>query len=86
MVRDPRDRTLPDDVGQVVIEDPYSNKDLLIEPGLIKEVYEDEIRRQEKWVKDLFLKDKSDFLLLTTDKSFVQPILSLFKERALKWR
>jgi uncharacterized protein (DUF58 family) len=86
MVRDPRDRELPKDVGQVVIEDPYSNNSLLIEPELIKEVYEEEIRKQERWIKDIFSRNKSDFLMLITDKGFVKPILTLFKERALKWR
>ena len=86
MVRDPRDKVLPEDVGQVVIEDPYSNKSLLIEPKLIKEVFEEEIKRQEKWIKDSFLKNKSDFLSLTTDKSFIKPVIGLFKERALKWK
>jgi len=86
MVRDPRDRELPEGVGQVVIEDPYSKQSLLIEPGLIKEVYEEEIEKQEKWVKDLFLRNRSDFLLLTTDKSFVKPVLNLFRERTMKWR
>tara|TARA_Y100000034_G_C6892057_1_gene410595 strand:- start:552 stop:1442 length:891 start_codon:yes stop_codon:yes gene_type:complete len=85
-VKDPRDRELPKDVGQVVIEDPYSKQSLLIEPDLIKEVYEDEIRKQEGWIKDLFLKHRSDFLLLTTDKSFIKPVLTLFWERTLKWR
>ena len=86
MVRDPRDRELPSDVGQVVIEDPYSNKSLLIEPKLIKEVYEEEIKKQEAWIKNSFLKNRSDFLMLTTDKGFVKPILNLFMERTLKWR
>ena len=86
MVRDLRDKILPEDVGQVVIEDPYSNKSLLIEPKLIKEVFEEEIKKQEKWIKDSFLENKSDFLTLTTDKSFIEPIIGLFKERALKWR
>jgi len=86
VVKDPRDREMPDDVGQVVIEDPYSKQSLLIEPELIKEVYEDEIKKQENWLKNLFIKNHSDFLLLTTDKSFVKPVLTLFWERTLKWR
>lgn len=85
-VRDPRDRELPDDVGQVVIEDPYSNKNLLIEPKLIKDVYEEEIKKQEKWIKDVFMKNRSDFLFLTTDKGFTKPLMQLFLERTLKWR
>ena len=86
MVRDPRDKILPEDAGQVVIEDPYSNKSLLIEPKLIKEVYEEEIKKQEKWIKDSFMINKSDFLSLTTDKSFVKPVIGLFMERTIKWR
>lgn len=86
MIRDPRDKKLPEDVGQVVIEDPYSNESLLIEPDLIKDVYEEEIKKQEKWIKDLYIKNKSDFLSLTTDESFIKPILNLFLERSLKWR
>jgi len=86
MVRDPRDKTLPTDVGQIVIEDPYSSKSLLIEPNLIKEVYEEEIKKQEKWIRDSFMRNKSDFLSLTTDKSFVKPLIGLFNERALKWK
>jgi len=86
MIRDPRDKQLPEGVGQVVIEDPYSKQSLLIEPELIKDIYEEEIRKQEKGIKELFLKNRSDFLSLTTDKNFIKPILNLFMERSLKWR
>lgn len=86
MVRDPRDRELPDGVGQVVIEDPYSKQSLLIEPELIREVYEDEMKKQENHVEEIFLKNRSDFLLLPTDQSFIKPILNLFMGRAMKWR
>jgi len=85
MIRDPRDKTLPDDVGQVVIEDPYSKKSLLIEPDLIRSVYEEEMRKQESAVRDVFLKNGSDFLSLTTDKGFTKPILNMFIKRSLKW-
>ncbi|MBS3143863.1 DUF58 domain-containing protein [Candidatus Woesearchaeota archaeon] len=86
MIRDPRDKVLPDDVGQVVIEDPYSKQTLLIEPELIKDIYEEEIKKQENEIKELFLKNRSDFISLTTDKSFMKPVLNLFRERSLKWR
>tara|TARA_Y100000310_G_C20558938_1_gene752044 strand:- start:166 stop:1056 length:891 start_codon:yes stop_codon:yes gene_type:complete len=86
MVRDPRDRELPEDTGQVVIEDPSSKQSLLIEPKLIREVYAEEIKKQEKWIKEMFLKNRSDFISLTTNESFVKPVLNLFRERILKWR
>ncbi|MBL7148218.1 MAG: DUF58 domain-containing protein [Nanoarchaeota archaeon] len=86
MIRDPRDRTLPTDTNQIVIEDPYSNKSLTIEPGLIKDVYEDYIKKQEKDITNEFLRVGSDFMSLSTDKSFVSPIMGLFRKRGLRWR
>jgi uncharacterized protein (DUF58 family) len=86
MVRDERDKILPEDAGQVVIEDPYTRRTLLIEPELIKEVYESEIRKQEDEIKNVFLKNKADFLSLVTNKSFTEPMITLFRKRALKWR
>jgi len=86
MVRDIRDKELPDDVGQVVIEDPYTKQTLLIEPELIKEVYESEIRNQENEIEKAFLSSKADFLSMTTNKRFTEPIITLFRKRSMKWR
>ena len=86
MVRDPRDRTFPEDAGEIVIGDPHSNKTLLIEPALIKGAYEKIIKDQELEIEHKFHKNMADFVNIPTDKSFVEPILTLFKERALKWR
>lgn len=86
MVRDPHDRTLPVDVGQVVISDPNSNKTLLIEPKLIKEAYEHEVIEQEKTIRNFLFRSGIDFINISTDKSFVKPIMSLFIKRALRWK
>ncbi|MBS3150648.1 DUF58 domain-containing protein [Candidatus Woesearchaeota archaeon] len=86
MVRDPRDKVLPEDAGQVVIQDPYSKRSLLIEPELIREVYEAEMKKQENEIRNAFLRNRADFLSLTTDKGFTKPVLNLFMERSLRWR
>jgi len=86
MIRDPRDRELPMEARQIVVEDPYSKKSIVIEPDLIKEAYEDHIKKQEKELKDNFFRIGSDFITLSTDKNFVNPIMNLFKQRSLKWR
>jgi len=86
MVRDPRDRELPQESHQIVIEDPYSNKSMLIEPDLIKNVYEEYIKKQEKELRETFFKNGADFISLSTDSSFVNPIMNLFRQRSLKWR
>ena len=84
MIRDPRDSILPEDVGQVVIEDPYSNKQLLIEPELVKKSYEVVIKKQITDIKEKFTKLRDDMLVLETDKPFIKPIVSFFRRRGYK--
>jgi len=81
MIRDPLDRTLPEDVGQVVISDPKTGKTMLIEPKLIKEAYEYEIKEQERKIKEVFLRSDVDFVDINTKDSFVKPIINLFIRR-----
>ena len=64
MVRDPRDKTLPVDVGEVVIQDPKTGKTLLIEPELIKHSYESIVKEQEEKIKKTLFK----FAILTSFK------------------
>jgi len=86
MVRDPRDKTLPEDVGEVYVQDPDSEKTLLIEPRLIKQSYEHRVKEQEIIIRNIFYKNNIDFTEILTDKSFVKPIVGLFLRRALKWK
>lgn len=86
MVRDPRDRKMPSDVGQVVIEDPDTGKNLLIEPELIKESYEHEVREQERRIRNSLSKTNIDFIDISTDQPFTKPIMNLFLRRASKWK
>ena len=86
MTRDPRDRILPEDVGQVVVQDPKTGKTLLVEPDLIKQSYEHYVKEQEIKIKKILFKTNIDFVDISTDKSFVKPIINLFLKRALKWK
>ncbi len=81
MIRDPRDDELPEGVGQVVIKDPESNAELLIDCDIIKEKYAQEGKRQIDDMKKVFSKHGVDLLEMKTDKSFVKPIMSFFEER-----
>lgn len=84
MIRDPIDKTLPDDKGQVYVSSPTGQKKIIIEPGRIKDVYEAYAKEQEKRVKEIFKESKADFIELTTDKTFVEPIITFFKGRLAK--
>lgn len=86
MIRDPRDMTLPEYDGQVVLEEPFSGKQILIRPGAISQAYKSYALRQENNVKETFLKAGSDFLELTTDQPFVKPLTNLFMKRARRLR
>ncbi|MCD4666739.1 DUF58 domain-containing protein [archaeon] len=85
MVRDIRDKILPEDTGQVLVSDPDSNRQLLIDSNIVKKRYEDYVRKQEKEIENTFRKYQIDFVNLTTDKTFIQPILQYFARRGAKW-
>jgi uncharacterized protein (DUF58 family) len=81
MVRDKHDKTLPIDSGQVVVEDPYSKQQLLIDPKLIKKDFEKHAKKQEQIVKDAFKSVKADLLSLDTEEDFIKPIMNFFNAR-----
>jgi uncharacterized protein (DUF58 family) len=86
MVRDPIDRSIPKMSAQVVIEDPYTGQQLLIEPNKINTSYKRAASQQESEIKTLFIKNNSDFIITDTSKDFVKPLYDLFLKRAKKWR
>ncbi len=82
-VVDPRDKTLPEGNEQVVINDPYSNQELIIEPKLLKKAYEEEAKKQERIITEAFTHNKAKILTVETDKSFVKPIINFFRGQAV---
>ncbi len=86
MIRDPTDKKILGGMGQLAIIDPYSENRLLIEPEKIKEEYAKETKRDEKKIEETFKDTNCDFLNLTTNKSFIEPLIDLFIRRTKKWR
>ena len=86
MISDPRDRTLPLISQQIILEDPYSGKTLLVDPALIKGAYEKYAKAQAHQIEEMFTQAKADFVMIPTEKSFVGPLVEFFKRRARKWR
>lgn len=81
MVRDPVDVRLPDLDREVIIEDSYTGKQLLINPSLIKYEYEKNVLEQMKEVENIFKKTRSDLLIIYTDSSFIAPLVNFLKLR-----
>ncbi len=85
MVRDPGDDFMPD-VGQVVVSDPFSEKEVVVNTSRIRKEYNTFAKRQVEETEEIFRKIGADFVHLTTDKSFVKPMTELFRKRKRKWR
>lgn len=81
MVRDPRDRTLPKNTGQYVLEDPYSKERIQIDVNQYKTAYETYVKKEEAMIEHVFSGTRSSLLKLTTDKDFHIPLLNFLKRR-----
>jgi len=86
IIKDKLDRTLPDIDHEIVIEDPSTLQQKIINPMLARKKYEKYAMEQEKSVKSVFNKSRTDFLLLTTDKPFVDSLVGFLNERAREGR
>lgn len=81
MVRDPRDETMVSGVGQIVMGDPFSKREQIVNPSAIKEEYDEYVKKEEKDIEGKFMKSNADFIHLTTDKPFVKPIIEFLIRR-----
>lgn len=84
MVRDPLDTSLPDINGEVIIEDPVTHEQMIINPKVAKRTYERNALEQEKTVEEMFKDCDIDFLRLNTGVRFVEPLANFLKERVEK--
>lgn len=81
MIRDPRDERLPKDVGQVVLEDPYTDSNMVVDPRMIAPAYERYVKREEENIRKVFIGCNADFLKLSTSESFAKPLVEFFIRR-----
>ncbi|MGV8169693.1 MAG: DUF58 domain-containing protein [Candidatus Nanoarchaeia archaeon] len=82
MIRDPRDRELPADVGQLMLKDPYTGENIYIDTKAVSELYKKEVLSQEEYIKYIFKRSRGDFLLLTTDdEDYTRKLISFFQMR-----
>lgn len=84
MVKDPLDKTMPEVKEEIVVEDPITKEQLVIDPSVVKKSYEKNALEQEKMVKRLFKGADIDLLDLTTDKPFASHLAEFLKGRIEK--
>jgi len=80
-VRDPLDITLPDIEGEIILENPEANQQVIVNPKIAKRTYEKYAFEQGKIVEVMFRKSELDYLDLITDRSFAEPLVIFLKER-----
>jgi len=81
MIRDKLDNTLPDVFEEIVVEDPKSGQQLLVNPKVARAAYESYARAQQESIKQLCLVNNIDLLEVLTDKPFVPTLASFLKGR-----
>jgi uncharacterized protein (DUF58 family) len=86
MVRDPVDNRLPDDTGQITLEDPFSETKLLVDPIMLGSSYNSRSNEIKNKAKAEFKKAGVDILELETDKDFEKDIARFFVRSRRKWR
>jgi len=87
MVRDPRDRKLPSGVGQVVISDPFTGKEMLVDSNDESRMdYERYVARQEDHIRHALKESSWDLVELSTDESFIVPVIQFLKRREILFR
>ncbi len=83
MVRDPRDREIPADAGQLMLKDPYSGDNIYVDTKVISELYKQEVISQEEYIKYIFKRSRGDFVLLTTDdEDYIRTLVKFFQRRS----
>lgn len=84
IVRDPHDMTLPNIQKDILVEDPYSLDQRVINPSQMKAQYERLVKEYDDNVKKVFHDHRLDFIELTTDKPFATELMKFFKWREAK--
>lgn len=84
MIRDPLDKKLPETNDEVVVEDPVTKKQLIINPSIVRGGYEKNALEQENKVKEIFREANIDLLNLTTDQIFAPSLAEFLRERIEK--
>jgi uncharacterized protein (DUF58 family) len=86
MVRDPVDNILPEDTGQITLENPFGAERLLIDPNMMSKTYNLRSKQVKEKIKDEFKATGCDTLELVTNKPFEKEISNFFVRARKRWK
>ena len=81
MILDPIDIEMPEGVSQVVISEPYTEEETLIDVPRIREYYKKSSADAVREIRNTFKAVNSELLVLNTSESFVGPVRKFFMGR-----
>jgi len=84
MVKDPLDKRMPKIKGEIIIEDPNTNRQVIIDPSIVRKAYEKNALDHERLVKKMFLDAGIDCLDITTDYPFPPKLAEFLRGRMEK--
>ena len=84
VIRDPVDMRLPELGAEIRLEDPFSEKKIMVNPRDAREKYETAAKGQINKLRAELEKTNSSMLYLETDRDFTGEIFKFFKMRVLK--
>jgi len=83
-ISDPLDKTLPNVKGEVVLEDPKTREQLIVDPSITRKQYEKNTKKKDREIKKIFENSNADLKEINTSKPFVPEIASFLKSRIEK--
>jgi len=81
MVKDPLDKKMPKIKGEIIIEDPVTKRQVIIDPSVVRKTYEKNALEHENLVKNMFSSTGIDCLDITTDQHFAPKLSEFLKMR-----
>ena len=83
-LRDTRDEILPQGTGKILVKDPHSNQEILIDPDSIREEYEEYNKIKKQQLIHIFKKYGFDYIDMKTHEDFTLLFLKILKRREVK--
>jgi len=83
MVRDRLDEELPNVNYQFAVQDPYSGKQMVLDPTIARGRYRKRSLSQKENIRDMMKKSRIDLMELSTDKNFVIAVSAFLRGRAM---
>lgn len=84
LIRDPRDKVLPGDVKEVLIQDPVTSQRLLIDSALLKDRYTSYTKVQDLELQKYLKETTINFKETMTDEDFIKVVFNFFSMRRLQ--